>query len=40
MPELDGVETTGDLETVAIAAIAAAKCGNEDKAAIKEWQLQ
>lgn len=38
LPELDAVQTTGDLEQVAIEAIAAAKCGNEDKDAIRTWQ--
>ena len=38
LPELDGVQTTGDLEAVAIEAIAATRCGNEDKARIKSWQ--
>lgn len=38
LPDLDNVTTTGHLEAAAIAALAAAKCGNEDKAAIREWQ--
>ena len=38
VPELDDVETTGDLERVAQEALAASACGNEDKAAIREWQ--
>jgi len=37
-PELDAIETTGDLERVSIAALSAARCGNEDKAKIREWQ--
>lgn len=39
-PDLASVRTTGDLERAAIAAIAAAECGNADKAAIREWQLK
>ena len=39
-PELDSLRTTGDLERAAIRALAAAKCGNEDKAAIREWQSE
>lgn len=38
LPELDEVETTGDLERVAQEALAAATCGNDDKAAIREWR--
>jgi hypothetical protein len=38
LPELDDVETSGDLEAVALEALAAARCGNEDKAAVREWQ--
>lgn len=38
LPSLDGVRTSGDLENVAIQALAAARCGNEDKAAAREWQ--
>ena len=37
-PNLDTLETTGDLERVALEGVAAAKCGNADKAAIREWQ--
>lgn len=37
-PDLDSLETAGDLERVAIEAVAAARCGNEDKAKIREWQ--
>ena len=37
-PNLDALETTGDLERVANEGVAAAKCGNDDKAAIREWQ--
>lgn len=40
LPELDGVETTGDLETIAQESLAAAACGNADKAAIREWQAE
>ena len=40
LPDLETVATTGDLERVAQAALQAARCGNEDKAAIKEWQSQ
>lgn len=40
LPELDQVETTGDLEAIAIESIAAARCGNEDKAKIREWQSE
>ena len=40
LPELDGVETTGDLEKIAQDALAAARCGNADKAAIREWQTE
>lgn len=40
VPELDTVETTGDLERVAQEAITAAVCGNKDKTAIREWQSQ
>lgn len=40
LPNLDNVTTTGNLEAVAIEALAAAKCGNEDKAKIREWQSQ
>ena len=39
-PELDAIETTGDLERAAIAGLAAARCGNEDKAKIREWQSE
>ena len=39
-PVLDTLETTGDLERVALEGIAAAKCGNADKAAIREWQSE
>jgi hypothetical protein len=35
---LDALETNEDLERAALAGIAAAKCGNADKAAIREWQ--
>ena len=38
--DLDSLRTTGDLERAAIRALAAAKCGNEDKAAIREWQSE
>lgn len=38
VPGLYDVQTTGDLERVAQEAISATVCGNEDKAAIKEWQ--
>jgi len=38
LPELDDVQTTGDLERVAQEALAAAACGNADKSAIREWQ--
>jgi len=37
-PDLDTIKTTGDLERVALEGIAAVRCGNEDKAAIREWQ--
>ena len=40
LPDLDAVRTTGDLERVALAALAAARCGNADKAAIREWQSE
>lgn len=40
IPDLDQVRTTGDLEAVAIEALQAAKCGNDDKAAIREWQSE
>lgn len=39
-PELEPLETTGDLERLANEALAAARCGNEDKAKIREWQSQ
>jgi len=39
-PDLDTIETTGDLERVALEGVAAARCGNEDKAAIREWQSE
>lgn len=39
-PDLDSLRTTGDLERVALAAVAAAACGNADKAAIREWQSE
>ncbi len=39
-PSVDKLETTGDLERVALEGIAAAKCGNADKAAIREWQSE
>ena len=39
-PSLDQLETTGDLERVALEAIAAARCSNEDKAAIRKWQSE
>lgn len=38
LPDLDSLETTGDMERVANEALEAARCGNEDKAAIREWQ--
>lgn len=37
-PNLDPITTTGDLERVALEGIASTRCGNDDKAAIKEWQ--
>lgn len=37
-PELAGVETTGDLERVAIDAVASLASCNVDKAKIREWQ--
>ena len=37
-PDVDVLETTGDLERVALEALAGLRCGNADKAAIKEWQ--
>jgi hypothetical protein len=37
IPSLDDLETTGDIEAAAIEALQAARCGNEDKAAIAEW---
>ena len=40
VPELDDVETTGDLERVALEAISAAACGNKDKAAVRQWQSE
>lgn len=40
LPELDDVKTTGDLERVAQEALSSAACGNEDKAAIREWQTE
>jgi len=39
-PNLDSVETTGDVEAVAIDALAALKVCNEDKAAIREWGVE
>jgi hypothetical protein len=39
-PDLEAVTTTGDLERVALEGVAAARCGNEDKAAIREWQSE
>jgi hypothetical protein len=39
-PDLDALETTGDLERAAVAGLAAARCGNEDKAKIREWQTE
>lgn len=38
LPELDDVTTSGDLERIAQEALAAAACGNDDKAAIRKWQ--
>jgi hypothetical protein len=40
VPQLDDVETTGDLERVAIDAIVSLTFCNEDKAAIREWQSE
>lgn len=40
LPDLASIKTTGDLERVAQDALAAARCGNEDKAAIREWQSE
>lgn len=37
-PNLDDIQTTGDLERVAQEALSAATCGNADKKAISEWQ--
>ena len=39
-PDLDTLNTTGDLERVALEALAAADCGNDDKEAIREWQAE
>ncbi len=39
-PNLDEVETTGDLERVAQEGIAGTACGNADKEAIREWQAE
>jgi hypothetical protein len=40
VPELDDVDTTGDLERVAQEALTSAACGNTDKAKIREWQSE
>lgn len=37
-PDLDAVETTGDLERVAVDAVASLASCNVDKAKIREWQ--
>lgn len=39
-PDLSIVETTADVERVAIEGVSAAACGNADKEAIREWQAE
>ena len=39
-PSLDSLETTGDLERVALEALEYGDCGNADKEAIREWQAE
>ena len=39
-PVLDTLSTSGDLERVALEGVAAARCGNADKAAIREWSAR
>jgi hypothetical protein len=39
-PDLDQVATTGDLERVAIDAVASLAACNVDKAKIREWQSE
>ena len=39
-PDLATLKTTRDLERAALSGIAAARCGNEDKAKIREWQSE
>jgi len=39
-PDLDAVETTGDLERVAGEALASLVACNADKAAAREWQSE
>jgi hypothetical protein len=38
MPDLDTLDTTGDLERVAGEAVASLATCNEDKQRIREWQ--
>lgn len=38
LPELDSLDTNGDLERVAVEAIVALTFCNKDKERIKEWQ--
>lgn len=37
-PNMDDLETTGDLEAVALSAVSALDDCNEDKRKIREWQ--
>lgn len=39
-PNLDALETTGDIEAAAIGALAALKVCDEDKARIREWGIE
>ena len=39
-PDLDKIETTGDLERVAIESVASLASCNVDKAKIREWQSE
>ncbi len=39
-PNLEAIETTGDIEAVALDALAALKVCDEDKAAIREWGIE
>lgn len=39
-PTLDAIDTTGDVEAIAIEAIAALKVCDQDKAGIRKWGVE